>query len=86
MGATRELGVLAAAMLASTPPHAADWTHEIAPYLRGAGLEGTTAVGPVSADVDIDRLVLEGDSGYAFTDNLHGFVGLRYVDLERTSG
>lgn len=126
--------VLAAAILASAPLQAADWTHEIAPYLWGAGLEGTTAVGPVSADidasfgdildalelgamgsyrgskdrmaimfdlvysglggdgrgpgdavkadVDIDMLVLEGDFGYAFTDNLHGFLGLRYVDLE----
>ena len=128
------LRTLALALLASSPLQAADWTHEIAPYLWGAGLEGTTAVGPVSADldasfsdilgaleigfmgsyrgqgdrmsvlfdfvysglggdgkgpgdavkadVDIDQLVLEGDLGYALTENLHGFVGLRYVDLE----
>jgi len=141
MPAIRELRVLALALLASTPLHAADWTHEIAPYLWGAGLEGTTAIGPVSADidasfsdildalemgamgsyrgsrdrisvmfdavysglggdgkgpggavkadvdidqldVDIDQLVLEGDLGYALTENLHAFVGLRYVDLE----
>jgi hypothetical protein len=134
MPAIRELRVLALALLASTPLHAADWTHELAPYLWGAGLEGTTAVGPVSADVDasfsdildalemgfmgsyrgssdrisvmfdlvyaglggdgkgpggavkadvdIDQLVLEGDLGYALTENLHAFVGLRYVDLE----
>ena len=134
MPAIRELRVLALALLASTPLHAADWTHELAPYLWGAGLEGTTAIGPVSADidasfsdildalemgamgsyrgsrdrisvmfdvvysglggdgkgpggavkadVDIDQLILEGDFGYALTENLHGFVGLRYVDLE----
>ncbi len=126
--------MLAVATLASAPLHAAGWTHEIAPYLWGAGLEGTTAVGPISvdvdasfsdildalefgamgsyrgstdrisvmfdvvysglggdgkgpgeavkADVDVDQLVLEGDFGYALTENLHGFVGLRYVDLE----
>lgn len=126
--------VLAASILASAPLQAGGWTHEIAPYLWGAGLEGTTAVGPVSADidasfsdildalefgamgsyrgskdrmslmfdvvysglggdgkgpgeavkadVDVDQLVLEGDVGYALTDNLHGFLGLRYVDLE----
>ena len=126
--------VLAAAILASAPLQAGGWTHEIAPYLWGAGLEGTTGVGPVSADidasfsdildalefgamgsyrgskdrislmfdvvysglggdgkgpgeavkadVDVDQLVLEGDVGYALTDNLHGFLGLRYVDLE----
>jgi len=130
----QRLRMFALALLASTPLHAADWTHEIAPYLWGAGLEGTTAIGPVSADidasfsdilvalemgamgsyrgsrdrisvmfdvvysglggdgkgpggavkadVDIDQLVLEGDLGYALTENLHAFVGLRYVDLE----
>ena len=36
----------------------------------------------MKADVDVDQLVLEGDFGYALTERLHGFVGLRYVDLE----
>jgi len=127
---------LVVALLASAPLRAADWTHEVAPYLWGTALEGTTAVGDVSmdvdasfgdildalefaamgtyrgsrdrysvlfdvvyaalggdgrgplgyvkADVDVDQLVLEGDFGYALTDHLHGFVGLRYVDLETT--
>lgn len=131
----RRIGVaLAVALLASAPLRAADWTHEVAPYLWGTALEGTTAVGDatidvdasfgdildalefaamgtyrgsldrysvlfdvvyaalggdgrgplgnVKADVDVDQLVLEGDFGYALTERLHGFVGLRYVDLE----
>jgi len=130
----QNLTMLGAALLASTSLHAADWTHEVAPYLWGTSLEGTTTVGPVSTDVDasfsdildalefgamgsyrgsrdrisvmfdvvyaalggdgkgpagavkanvdVDQLILEGDFGYALTDNLHGLIGLRYVDLE----
>jgi len=48
----------------------------------GLGGKGTGPAGYVRADVDVDQLVLEGDFGYAFTERLHGFVGLRYVDLK----
>jgi len=39
-------------LLASTALRAADWTHEVTPYMWGTALEGTTAAGPVSIDVD----------------------------------
>jgi len=128
------LATLAVAFFACAPVQASDWTHEVAPYIWGTSLTGTTGIGPatvdvnasfkdildaldmaamgsyrgsndrvsvmfdvvyaslggsgtgpagaVSAHVDIDQLVMEGDLGYALTDHLHGFVGLRYVDLK----
>lgn len=134
MKTSRILATITVTFLASAPLQASDWTHEVAPYMWGTGLAGTTSIGPatvdvdasfsdildslemaamgsyrgskdrvsvlfdvvyaglggsgtgpaeaVSADVDIDQLVMEGDLGYALTDHLHGFVGLRYVDLK----
>jgi hypothetical protein len=52
MGTNRGCIALIVALLASAPLHAGDWTHEIAPYLWGAGLDGTTTVGDLSADID----------------------------------
>ena len=40
------------AMLAATPLHADEWKHELAPYLWGSAMEGTTGIGGVTADVD----------------------------------
>jgi hypothetical protein len=39
-------------MSTTLPLQAEDWTHEIAPYVWGAGMDGTTGLGGVSADVD----------------------------------
>lgn len=134
MKTTPLLVAITVPFLASAPLQASEWTHEVAPYMWGTSLEGTTSIGAatmevdaslgdildalemaamgsyrgsngrvsvmfdvvyaglggsgtgpaeaVSAHVDIDQLVIEGDIGYAFTDHLHGFVGLRYTDLQ----
>src|SRR5215467_5654825 len=43
----------ALAGLPAAPAHAADsWQFEVTPYIFGAGLRGTTGVGPVKADID----------------------------------
>jgi opacity protein-like surface antigen len=45
--------LVAATMLAAAPLQASEWEHEIAPYLWGAALDGTTGVGNATADVDV---------------------------------
>jgi hypothetical protein len=40
-------------LLAAMPLHAEGWKHEIAPYLWGSAMEGTTGVGGVTAEVDM---------------------------------
>jgi hypothetical protein len=65
-------------VLASTPLHAAEWKHEVAPYVWGAGMSGTTAIGPVSADVDA--------SFSDILDNLEfGFMGTYRATRDRLS-
>jgi hypothetical protein len=65
-------------LLSAPSLHAADWQHEVAPYLWGAGMSGTTAVGPVAADVDASF----GD----ILDNLEfGFMGTYRATRDRLS-
>lgn len=45
--------LLGIALLAATPLHAEGWTHELAPYLWGSGMNGSAGVGPLDADVDM---------------------------------
>jgi hypothetical protein len=56
-------------LLATSPLQAEEWTHELAPYMWGAGMDGSTGVGPVIADVDV---------GFSdILDNLEaGFMGM----------
>jgi opacity protein-like surface antigen len=57
---------------------AAEWQHEVAPYLWGAAISGTTAIGPVSADVDASF----GD----ILDSLEmGFMGTYRATRDRVS-
>src|SRR5512134_2841743 len=59
------IGIL---LLAAGPLRAEDWKHEVAPYLWGAALDGTSGVGNVVADVD--------SSFSDILDNLEmGFMG-----------
>jgi len=44
--------LIGAALLAAAPLHAEGWTHEFAPYLWGAGMDGTAGVRDVTADVN----------------------------------
>lgn len=65
-------------MSTTLPLQAEDWTHEIAPYVWGAGMDGTTGVGGVSADVDASF----GD----ILDNLElGFMGMYRGTRDRFS-
>jgi hypothetical protein len=51
---TRHLAaVCAASLLAATAAQAEGWTHEFAPYLWGAGMNGTTGVRDLEANVDM---------------------------------
>lgn len=44
--------VVGLSALAAAPLHAAEWKHEVAPYLWGAAMSGTTAIDSVGPDVD----------------------------------
>ncbi len=66
-----------------------DWKHTLTPYLWGASLSGTTAVGLISADVDapfsdiISNLNFGGMLSYRGDhDRLAIMVDVFYVDLE----
>jgi opacity protein-like surface antigen len=61
--------VLGLAFCATAPLHAEEWKHEIAPYMWGSAINGSTSIGPVSADLDLSF----GD----ILDNLEfGFMGM----------
>lgn len=66
-----------------------DWQHTITPYLWGASLSGTTAIGPVSSDVEapfsdiISNLKIGGMLSYRGDhDRLAIMIDVFYVDLE----
>lgn len=53
MSSIPRAALVGAALLATAPLHAEGWTHEIAPYLWGAGMDGTTGVGGIEAEADV---------------------------------
>lgn len=57
------VGVL---LLAAGPLHAAEWKHELAPYLWGAAMDGTSGVGSVVADVDLSFSDILDDLEFGF--------------------
>jgi hypothetical protein len=68
---------------------AADWQHALTPYLWGAAMSGTAAVGPVEADVDVgfsdilDHLKIGGMLSYrGENDRLVVLADAIYMDLE----
>jgi hypothetical protein len=62
----------------ASPASAAEWKHEVAPYVWGSGMDGTTTVGTVAADVDMSF----GD----ILDNLEvGFMGAYRATRDRWS-
>ncbi len=70
--------MISALLLAATPLQAAEWKHELAPYVWGSAMSGTTTTGPVSADVDASF----GD----ILDNLEmGFMGAYRASRDRLS-
>ena len=78
MRSTHQAALLCAAMLVAAPLHAEGWTHELAPYVWGAGMDGTTGVRGVTADVDASF----GD----ILDNLEaGFMGMYRGTRDRLS-
>jgi len=65
-------------LLAAMPLHAEEWKHELAPYMWGSAMEGTTGIGDVTADVDVSF----GD----ILDNLEmGFMGMYRGTRDRFS-
>ena len=78
MNSSLVAATIGVALLAAAPLHAAEWKHEVAPYLWGAAISGTTAVGPVEADVDA--------SFSDILDNLEmGFMGTYRASRDRVS-
>lgn len=68
MKTRHQAAICGIALLAAVPLHAAEWQHEVAPYLWGAAMSGRTSVGSVTGDVDMSF----GD----ILDNLEmGFMG-----------
>lgn len=66
------------ALLAAMPVHAEEWKHELAPYVWGSAMEGTTGVGGVTAEVNLSF----GD----LLDNLEmGFMGMYRGTRDRYS-
>jgi len=65
-------------VLTAAPLHAAEWQHEVAPYLWGAAMSGSTAIGPIAVDVDA-----------SFSDILDdlemGFMGTYRATRDRVS-
>lgn len=45
--------LLGTVLLASSPVQAGEWKHEFAPYIWGAAMDGQSALGPVTVDVDV---------------------------------
>jgi hypothetical protein len=74
----RQAACLGLTLLAAAPLQAAEWKHEIAPYVWGAAMSGATALGPVTADVD--------ESFSNILDNLElGFMGVYRASRDRLS-
>jgi hypothetical protein len=74
----RQSALLGTALLVAAPLHAAEWKHEVAPYLWGSAMDGATAVGPLEADVDVSF----GD----ILENLEmGFMGAYRATRDRWS-
>jgi hypothetical protein len=66
------------ALLAAAPLQAEEWKHELAPYVWGSAMEGTTGIGGVTADVDL--------SFSDILDNLEmGFMGMYRGTRDRFS-
>jgi len=83
-------------LCATTIAEAKDWTHTITPYVWASGMDGTTAIGPVEADVDLsfgdilDNLDIGGMVSYRGErdDRLVVMVDVIYMDLsaDKTHG
>jgi hypothetical protein len=70
--------LLGAALLVTAPVQAADWKHEFAPYVWGSGMSGETAIGPVTADIDLSF-------GDILEDLELGFMGAYRAKKDRLS-
>jgi hypothetical protein len=69
MGCIGRSLIVGLALHASAPLHAAEWKHEVAPYLWCAAMDGTSGVNNVVVDVDV--------SFSDVLDNLEmGFMGM----------
>jgi opacity protein-like surface antigen len=73
----------------AAPVQAQNWKHTLTPYLWGASMSGTTAVGPVSADVDVsfgtilENLKIGGMVSYrGENDRWAVLLDAIYMDLE----
>lgn len=74
----RALVASLALIAAAVPAVAAEWKHEVAPYVWGSAMDGATTLGSVRTDVDVSY----GD----ILENLEtGFMGMYRVSRERWS-
>ncbi len=52
--------------LATTPATAAEWKHEIAPYVWGSGMDGTVGIGSVTAEAEMSFSDILDDLEFGF--------------------
>ena len=64
--------------LASAPAVAAEWKHELAPYLWGSSMEGTVGIGTVTADAEMSFSDILDDLEF-------GFMGMYRASRDRYS-
>jgi hypothetical protein len=73
-----QTALLGLALLASAPLQAAEWKHELAPYLWGSSMNGASGIGDLTVNVDASF----GD----ILDNLEmGFMGVYRASREKLS-
>jgi opacity protein-like surface antigen len=64
--------------MAATPAAAAEWKHELAPYLWGSAMEGTVGIGAVTAETEMSFSDILDDLEF-------GFMGTYRVSRDRYS-
>ena len=52
--------------LVATPASAAEWKHELAPYVWGSAMEGTVGIGPISAETEMSFSDILDDLEFGF--------------------
>jgi hypothetical protein len=72
----------AGALAAALPVQAEGWTHEFAPYVLAAGMDGTAGVGNVSADVNVSFSDILSNLKFGAMAAYRGSTGPYFVQVD----